>query len=86
MPEFTYTGLVPREYPESRHSDGTPVRSVQPGDIRDLDGPLDGDWREAADADRAVQAAETPKAGRPRKAAAGPPETAGPAGPAAPEG
>ncbi len=83
MPEFTYAGLVPREYPESRHSDGTPVRSVQPGDIRDLDGPLDGDWRETAEEDRAAQ---TPKAGRPRKAPVGTPDTAGATGPGTPEG
>lgn len=58
MPEYTFTGLTgPHEYPESRHSDGTPVRSVMPGEIRDLPGPIDHLWRETTDADREAWAA-----------------------------
>lgn len=44
MPEFVFTGTGGRMYPESRDARNVPVGAVEPGDVRDLDGPLDGDW------------------------------------------
>jgi len=56
MPEFVFTGTTPHTFPESRHSDGTPVRSVEPGEIRDFPEAPDHQWREATDEDRAAWA------------------------------
>lgn len=57
MPEFTFTGTTEHTFPESRHSDGTPVRSVEPGEIRDLPEAIDHQWRETTDEDREARAA-----------------------------
>jgi len=67
MPEFTYHGLLAMTYPESRQSDGTHVGTVEPGDTRDLPGPLDGDWRETTDEDRAAAGAPSPAAAKAAK-------------------
>lgn len=52
MPEYQYAGLAGRSYPESRDARGVHVGDVEPGDTRDLDEPLDGDWRPAGTAAR----------------------------------
>lgn len=44
MPSYEFTGLTPMTYPESRDAAGIPIGTVQPGDIRDLDEPLDHLW------------------------------------------
>lgn len=51
MPDFTYHGLTGKTYPESRQSDGDPVGTVEPGETRDLPGPLDEDWHPAKDSE-----------------------------------
>lgn len=43
MPEYVFLGTA-RHYPESRDAAGRAVGRARPGDVRDLDGPLDGDW------------------------------------------
>jgi hypothetical protein len=45
MPDYTYTGPE-RTYPESRDAYQVPVGTVKPGDVLELTGPLDQDWRE----------------------------------------
>jgi hypothetical protein len=45
MPEFTFAGPSARAYTESRCTDGEPVGTVEPGDIRDLPEPLDEHWQ-----------------------------------------
>ena len=57
MPEFTFAGTTPHTFPESRHSDGTPVRSVEPGEIRDLPEAINHQWRETTSEDREAWAA-----------------------------
>lgn len=57
MPDYTFTAPYPLEYPENRDSSSVPLGLVQPGDIRDLDGPPDRWWQETTDEDRARQAA-----------------------------
>lgn len=52
MPEHTFRGPLATDYPESRHSDGTWVGTVEPGEIRDTPEPLDGQWAAATDEDR----------------------------------
>ena len=47
MPSYEFTGPYGRTYPESRDAANIPVGQVEPGDTRDLDAPLDGDWRPA---------------------------------------
>lgn len=56
MPDHVYAGPSGMTYPESRHADQSPVGTVEPGEIRDTDGPLDRHWREAAGEDRAARA------------------------------
>lgn len=51
MPEHVYTGYG-HIYPESKDASGAWIGTVEPGDIRDLDEPLDYWWREATDEDR----------------------------------
>jgi hypothetical protein len=47
MPEFVFTGPYASHYPEARDAAGLPVSDVEPGDVRDLDGPLDQWWQPA---------------------------------------
>lgn len=49
MSEFRYSGAYARHYPESRDARDLPIGEVQPGDTRELDEPLDGDWTPAED-------------------------------------
>lgn len=51
MPPFVFSGAYGRHYPESRDAQNLPVGQVEPGDTRDLNEPLDGDWTPAAPAD-----------------------------------
>lgn len=44
MPLFFFTGLTAMTYPESKDAAGQPLGTVQPGDVRDLDEPLDHLW------------------------------------------
>ena len=62
MPSFTYAGLTPRAYPESRDEQGVIVGQVYPGDTFSLAGPLDADWfPEGTPPDRGAESdAETP--------------------------
>jgi len=47
VPEFVFTGPYASHYPEARDAAGRPVSDVEPGDVRDLDGPLDQWWQPA---------------------------------------
>jgi hypothetical protein len=60
MSEFRFSGAYPRHYPESRDAQNLPVGQVEPGDTRDLDEPLDGDWTPAED--EKPKAKDAPKA------------------------
>jgi hypothetical protein len=55
MPDHVYAGPAGMTYPESRHADQSPVGTVEQGEIRDLDGPLDHHWRKATGEDRTAR-------------------------------
>jgi len=59
MPEMIFAGPCALHYPENKDAQGRNLSLVQPGDIRDLDGPPDHWWREATDEDRARLAAQS---------------------------
>ena len=44
MPNFTFTGLTERVYPESRDAYGVPLGLVKPGDVLELDQAPDQFW------------------------------------------
>lgn len=46
-----FIGLVATVYPFDRDATGQPLGEVQPGDVRDLDRPLDWQWVPAGDGD-----------------------------------
>jgi hypothetical protein len=58
MPDFTFCGPTERTYPESRDAYQVPVGTVKPGDVLELAGPLDQDWREY-EGDDAPETGET---------------------------
>lgn len=58
MPEMIFAAPYPMHYPENKDAAGRNLALVEPGDIRDLDGPPDHWWREATDEDRARLAAQ----------------------------
>jgi hypothetical protein len=58
MPGYIFTGPYESVFPESRHSDGSNVGTVEPGEVRDMDAAPDHQWRLATDEDRAARAAE----------------------------
>lgn len=76
MPAFVFTGLVETAYPFDRDAEGRPVGAVQPGDVRDLDEPLDWQWAPAGDGGAGGEQAG------PAEDPAGVSETGGPAAPA----
>lgn len=51
MPEFTYTGLIPWNYPETRDATGVLLGDVAVGDVRDLGEAPDDKWAPAFLAD-----------------------------------
>lgn len=57
MPAHTFTGPNEGQYPGERDLAGQPLGMVGPGDIRDLEGPLDHQWRETTGEDREALAA-----------------------------
>jgi hypothetical protein len=59
MPEHVYTAPYPGVFPHQRDGLNVPLGHVEPGDIRELDEPLDHRWREATDEDRAALAERT---------------------------
>ncbi len=75
MPAYEFTGLTPMEYPFDRDATGRPLGSVQPGDVRDLDKPLDWQWTpagsedEPASQDSGAAEGDAPARTRTRKAA-----------------
>ncbi|HEY0719548.1 MAG TPA: hypothetical protein VGD68_18175, partial [Streptosporangiaceae bacterium] len=44
MSDHVFTGPGAHSYPQSKDRAGRPVGQVEPGDVRDTDGPLDGHW------------------------------------------
>lgn len=80
MPEYTFDGPPATTYPSSKDSADLPVGTVEPGGIRDLDGPLDHWWRETTDEDRAGAGTEAAAS-----ASLQPPASPAPAPPAAPQ-
>lgn len=54
MPSYQFTGLVETAYPFNRDAGGQPLGAVQPGDVRDLDKPLDWQWVPAGDGQAAA--------------------------------
>jgi hypothetical protein len=70
MPEYTFDGPYPVT-PAARDARNIPLGEVQPGDIRDLDEPLDGNWRPATDEDRAALASREAGRSEPAKTGSG---------------
>jgi len=60
MPDHQFTGPYPLTYPESRDARGIPVGTAGPGDVRDLDEPLDQWWAPAPDSPAGPAAASRP--------------------------
>jgi hypothetical protein len=74
MPEYTFDGPPGTTYPSSKDSAGVAVGTVEPGEIRDLDEPLDHWWR-ASDGEAAAspEASASPAATPPALPQAAPP-------------
>jgi hypothetical protein len=81
MPGYIFTGSYESVYPESRHSDGSNVGTVEPGEIRDLTQAPDHLWRLATDEDRSARAAELMRRGAADNPAEGAADSGQPAPP-----
>jgi hypothetical protein len=54
MPEYTFDGHCLHTYPVARDAKGRHIGEAEPGDIRELDAPLDHMWHLTTDEDRAA--------------------------------
>lgn len=52
MSDHVFDGGYEHVYPSSKDAAGLNIGTVEPHEIRDTDGPLDHQWREANDEDR----------------------------------
>jgi len=61
MPDFEFTGLTDRTYAQSKDAhDGSPVGTVKPGAVLELDEPLDADWLPYDDGEKPEKDAAEP--------------------------